>query len=390
VQEVVPPEPSVSGLEHSTVKQTVSIEDIIERHKDRLVTTYKDSRTKQTTNNMTLFEVRIIDNQKHILIPSNLDDLVQTNYLYLLFAYSLSVLKDYVCHVGGPYKETMPVNKETELFLNGFGCPLVSGKVPPYDPVVKGSFKKGLFCMLKYLTNTYKNFDCRFVRFGESKHAVQELFGEAWATTKLTEKFILDLILNATKVRIDYHEWTNKYILPKEEIVKRFGLKTSLHLSQTFSEIEQLTIAKQFEDYFNIVSVISSYNYESIDIFAFQKDVLNASKIGKQYKVLCKSMTDDRMKLLYSGSKQEKAKKKHVPVKDLINSCRGTTAFLNTFQINRALGIPKFVVSKVPASDEEARSLGIQLTTWANSFGNKYEKSRIESCKNWILEQSNY
>jgi len=303
----------------------------------------------------------------------------------------LQVLKDYRPLIGGAYKDGMLVTKESEVFLNGYGATLVAGKLIPYDPQMKGQFKAGLYCMYKYLTNTYKNFDPRLFRFGESPHAVQGLFGEAWATTRLTEKIILDMILNATKVIMNYSEWIFQYLLPKEEIIKRYGLKVNKHLSQTFSDLEQQVIAIDHKSYLEKVENFKIPELaEYKDFVSWQKDLSKLCSAGKKYKTMCKNITDERMKLLYAGNKQEKARKKKMPIKDLLSQVRGTERFVNTFQPNLVLGVPKYVLAKVPGDAQESNQLAIQLTQWAVAIGNKAAKDRVETCRNWILAEANF
>jgi hypothetical protein len=339
---------------------------------------------------MKLFEVRLVDNQKYILIPSNLGELAERNYLFALFSKALQTLdKVYLPLLGGAYKDNMPVTKESELFLNGFGCPLLLGKVGPFEPEMKGSFKKGYFCILKYLTATYKHLDTRILRFGASHHAVQELFGEAWATNRENEKIILDLILTATKAYCKEWHWINSYIIPKEELIKKFGLKTNKHLAKVLSEVEQEALSTDFIGYFKSVEDLRVPEFAEVnDYILFQKQLENLCRTSKKYKALIKTIVDQRMKILYAGNKQEKARKAKVPVKDLVTKAKGTREYVNSFAPNEALRLPKFVLAKYPETDEDMRALGIQLTTWATSLDKRLDKGRIEICKNWILAES--
>jgi Fe-S-cluster formation regulator IscX/YfhJ len=366
------------------------LENTIQALQDKLVVSFREARTTQNLNNMKLFEVRLVENQKYILIPSNLRELAQGNYLFCLFAKALDVFgEDLIPLVGNAYRDTMQITKESELFLNGYGAPLAKGEMLEYEPLMKGHFRSGLYCMCKYLTNTYKKFDPRIVRFGDSHHPVQELFGEAWASTRLTEKGILDLVLNATKKVIDTPDWVCSYILPKEELVKRFGLKVNKHLSQVFSELEQGYIEQDHAEYIKLVTCFDVPKLGTFDdVKGFQSDLLRVVGLGKRYKTLCKDLTDSRMKILYSGSKQEKARKRKIPIKDLIVNVRGTVQFLNTFQPNQALSVPKFVSAKYPQNDEDVRQLGIQLSQWVATLSPKAPKDRLENCRNWILSES--
>jgi len=390
-QSPLTPDP-VDALTKRTNEARELLDLTLEALNDRLVLSYKDARATQTLDNMKLFEVRNLDNRKYILIPSNLKELASSNYLYLLFSKALRVMKEYCPLIGPAYKDNMIVTKETESFLNGYGSPLVAERVIPYDSLTKGSYKAGLYCMYKYLTNTYKNFDTRLFRFGESPHAVQGLFGEAWATTRLNEKLILDLVLNATKVVIDHADWIFDYIYPKEEIIKRYGLKVNKHISQTFSDLEQQCIAEDHKKYLNAVEAFEIPKFANYDKFqGWLKELTKVCAAGKKYKTICKNITDERMKFLYSGNKQEKSRKKKIPIKDLLSTIRGTERFVNTFQPNSVLGVPKFVLAKIPSDANESNQLAIQLTQWAVAISPKTAtKDRVETCRNWILSESNF
>jgi Fe-S-cluster formation regulator IscX/YfhJ len=297
--------------------------------------------------------------------------------------------KEYTPLIGSNYKDNMPVTKESELFLNGFGCPLVRTGVMPYEPELKGKFRKGLFCMLKYITATYKKLDPRILRFGDSHHAVQELFGEAWATTRLNEKILLDIILTATKAVCQDWLWINSYVIPREELIKKFGLKTNKHVTKVLSEIESDAISNDFKGYFQLVEKLEIVPFKTRDDYvAFQNILIATAKEGKRYKSMVKSIVDQRMKVLYSGSKQEKAKKSKIPVKELVTKTRGTREYVNNFQPNEALKVPKFVLASYPSDEEGVRALGIQLTQWVVALNSKVDKSRLETCRNWILSES--
>jgi Fe-S-cluster formation regulator IscX/YfhJ len=366
------------------------INDIVEQKSKDFVHTFKDARVTQNLEKMKLFEVRMVLNQKYILIPSNLADLANSNYLFALFAKALKVMeKSYNPIIGGGYKDNMPVTKESELFLNGFGCSLVNANVIPYTADLKGKFRKGYYCMLKYITATYKKLDPRIMRFGDSHHAVQELFGEAWATTRLNEKVILDIILTATKEVCQDWLWINSYVLPKEELIKKFGLKTNKHVTKVLSDIEQDGISYDYDGYFKTIEKFEVPKFKEKDDYVQFQNTLNAlSKEGKRYKTLVKNIVDQRMKVLYTGNKQEKAKKAKIPVKELITKVRGTRDFVNSFQPNEALKVPKFVLASYPSDDEGVRALGIQLSQWAVTISSKADKARVETCRNWILSES--
>jgi Fe-S-cluster formation regulator IscX/YfhJ len=388
---VAPQVPSnIPSLDEKRDAARKMINDIVDHKTKDFVASYKDARVTQNLEKMKLFEVRMVHNQKYILIPGNLEDLANGNYLFALFTKALQVLeKDYTPLLGSNYKDNMPVTKESELFLNGYGCPLINGKVIPYDPDLKGRFRKGFFCMLKYLTATYKKLDPRIMRFGDSHHAVQELFGEAWATTRLNEKVILDIILTASKSLCTDWLWINGYVLPKEELIKKFGLKTNKHVTKVLNEIEQDAISADFKGYFNAIEKFEIPEFKIIDHYInFQKTLVDVSKDGKRYKSLVKSIVDQRMKILYTGNKQEKAKKSKIPVKELMAKVRGTRDHVNSFQPNEALRVPKFVLAAYPSDDEGIRALGIQLTQWVVSLNTKVDKARLETCRNWILSES--
>jgi len=389
VAQVAPAQPSdVPEVQIPNEARTI-VENIYHHVQKDIVTSFKDARITQTTDKMSLFEVRLVSNVKYICIPNNLQELAESNYLYKLLVVALyKADKEYVPLIGKDYKDTMPITKESNLFLNGFGLPIARDCVPNYDPIIKGQFKKGLHCICKYLISTYKNLDPRIFRFARSHHAIQELFGDAWATSRETERKVLDIILNVTKLICKDWHWINSYTLPIEEIVRMYGLKVNKHITPILNEIEQQAIARDFDEYIQGVSNLKVPRFETVDDYKkFQDNLTKLIKLGKRYKNLCKNLIDSRMKLLYTGSKQEKARKKKVPVRDLIQNAKGTKEYLNTFQPNEALRIPKFIVSEYPEKPEKQRELGVQLTTWAHSLV-KCEPSRIELCRNWILSES--
>jgi len=190
---------------------------------------------------------------------------------------------------------------------------------------------------------------------------------------------------------IDYPEWIFNYLLPKEEIIKRYGFKVNKHLSQTFSDLEQQTIAEDHKAYLSAVEGFEVPKLTTYEQFVkWQKTLAKWCSSGKKYKTICKNITDERMKLLYAGNKQEKARKKKMPIKDLLTQVRGTERFVNTFQPNLVLGVPKYVLAKIPGDAQETNQLAIQLTQWAVAIGNKAAKDRVETCRNWILAEANY
>jgi len=349
------------------------------------VATPKEARQSIAVESLKAFESRMIEGRRHVSVPSNLEDLVQQNYLFTLAALALKA-SNCIIVVGKDYKITFTHTVDQTLILNGFGVPLVEGMVPKFRNDFRGPFKNGLLCAMMYITEGIKFCDKRWFQFNESRNILHTLFGEAWATKHQDEKIILDFIISVMKtVKVLNME---SYLINIDELKKRLGLKSNRHKNPIISNDEQKFIE---EDYKLVLSDIREFKYNKYDdwedLIQHMVHVQKLCKAAKPYSDLCKELTSTRLDFVFKG--QKKISKKQ-PIGKLVSDKKNSdiVGYVKVFNPCRAAGCKvAFRIGHVPQKDEERNQIRIALREWKASLkGVNALQVRLPTLESWYYE----
>jgi RNase P protein component len=272
------------------------------------------------------------------------------------------------------------------MCLNGFGIPLVEGRIPKFRNDFRGPFKKGLLCSVMYITDSVKYCDKRWFVFSDSRNIMQTLFGEAWATKHQDEKIILDFIISVLKTVEVYN--MESYLINIDELRKRLGLKSNRHKNNIISDEEQKFIE---DDYKKTLQRIRDFRYNEYsgwdDLINHMKDTQELCKAAKPYSDLCKEIISDRLDFVFKG--QKKVSKKQPIIKLIADKkTQDVVNYVKVFNPCRAAGckVP-FRVGSVPQTDEERNRIKISLREWKNSQkGVNALQSRLPLIESWYYE----
>jgi hypothetical protein len=329
------------------------------------------------------FETRVVEGVRIVVVPENLNELVDKNYLFVLAALGLKTTKCKIVQ-GKTYEGNFVHSTDQQLALNGFGIPLVEGFIPKFRKDLKGPLKKGLHCAIQYICASEKFLDRRWLIFGDSSGILPLLFGSTWATKHQDEKVILDFIINCfSSVKITH---IDSYLLNVEELKKRLGLKSNRHKNQIISADEQRFIE---EDYKVVLDLIRDFKYEEYDgfnaIIVHMKATNALSKNAKPYSDMCKQIINERLSLIYKG---EGKKKKNVPIAKLVDLKSNTPDYARVFNPCMAAGCKTpFRVGSFPENDEERRKIRVSLGEWAKSQkGNRLVSARLSMIESWYYD----
>jgi hypothetical protein len=354
--------------------------------KDRLVTSLEKARQLSNLEGLGPFEVTKEGKKVYMAYPTNMEELIKESYLYVLIILANKINKVTVVKSKKAYKTTMLQEDRKEDFLKGFGVPLVKGVHPTFTQT-RGNFGKGIHCAVKYKFQHTKGFDLNITKVRKVESAPTFLFGDLWGSKNITDKRLVDNIINALKT-IEWEKGAElSWIKPKVQIVADYGLNAKLHENQLLSIMEQQFIIEDFKkERYN--ATIPDWKEEMKDVseisMAFQRSV----KAFKPYKEFVNDIINSRLRAIYSQKENKGRKRKQLPIKQLVDDLKNTKVYLDVFNPCRAAQVvPPFNVPFYPENAGEYDNVLHLLTKWEKAAKVHEEKDslRVLAIKQWFI-----
>lgn len=333
------------------------------------------------------FEVRKVQGKTFMGLPSNIEALGETNYLYKLLVKANNINKIIGVKCTQEYTDTMANNKDVQSFLHGFGVPLVIEDIPNIKVKTKGMFGRGLSCAIKYIIANIKKADSSLLKLSKCKSAAEEVFKDPWGKANTTEKRLLDNIILALK-KVKTNEVALKtWYYPLDKIKEKNGIRLNIVDNPLIDEIERKYIRSDFEQSKAAAStVVLEIKDETSGIVAFSEAVRALIKDFKPLKDFVNDLVSLRLKCVYGHRDNQALKRRKKPIGDLVRNIRNTKEYLVAFNIGRGLRVhPPFIVTYFPATDGEYRNMRTQIQEWAATIGGTDEnKARAVLVSKWL------
>jgi len=377
-------------------------EEILVKIKDTFVKTQVDATKERDLDGIKSFEVRKVSGTTYMALPSNIEELCASNYLYKLLILANSHNKIQGVTSGVKHDDTIGKNDDITSFLHGFGVILVEGKLIK-KPKLKGMFGRGLSCAVKYAIGSIKNADVSLLKLMKVSSAPEVVFKDPWGKKHITEKRLLDNVIAAIKRVEKPWESVKTWILPLEEIKKKNGLDAKLHQNSLIDEVERKYILKDFKEELKAVDALlpadievkerkslsmSSLPDTKIDsILSYSDHVRSVIKLFKPYKDFVNDLLSLRLKCVYGHKDNTQLKRRKKPIHDLINNIKKTREFVTSFNIGRGMRVhPPFIVTYYPTSEGEYNTLRKQLDEWLAKFSAEDDMSvRAGLNQKWLI-----
>jgi hypothetical protein len=353
------------------------------------VTSLQESRSKESLDGLKAFEVRKVKNDVFVGLPTNIEQLAIDYYLFKLFLKANKVLKIKGVAVSSKYETTMPKNKDVEAFLQGFGLILITQSIPERKTKIRGMFGKGVSCAIKYCLSTFKDIDVNLLKLNKTEQAPQMVLGDSWGSKYVTEKRILDSIINAIKKSTYNFLNIGDWLQPITEINKRFGLDYEVLLNNPLlDEVERQWIRHDFKvDSFISLDEKKDSKIGSVgDLQEFTSIVKGKMKSLKPIKDFVNDIVSQRVKLAYQHPLNKALKKKGKGIDPLINNIRRTREYLTAYSIGRSSGMPRpFVCPPFPIDERDVGTFLNQVHAWERSYSqDQTYADRARQTANWL------
>lgn len=318
-------------------------------------------------------------------LPDNMEDLIISDYLALLTlaANKANKIIGYKCTKSGILKQSW--SEEQKLFLHGLGSPLALGRIPERPAKLSGGFGRGLSCAVKVRFTTQANMDPRLLKIMETKYALTELLGDAWAKKEVIIKRLVDNVLTAIKTLEMPGEACMSWIKPNQELFKIYPVSTkNLLKSELLDDIERNSLIEDFKD------ILESKEFKIPEIKSpkILVDVIEELKKEQKRISKLKNHVDEiiatRLKAVYSFKGNSKMKSQRRPLKDLMLNMKKSKEYLEAFNPSKGMRLPSFMpLPFYPQTQEEEVQLKRRILTWVGTYGNSPLLNRAELCSSW-------
>jgi hypothetical protein len=265
--------------------------------------------------------------EKHILLPANIHELVESNYLVRLYIHCVST-EGYTSQVGTQkWVSRLPRNEMHETYLKAFGVLLVSNKVEPL-PKNRGMVYKGVAASYHYWLSGAKGIDMSLTKVAKIQHPTDVLIGEN-SKNYPVEKRMLDHLIHRYRQLELPDAIIDDLMLSTQQVIKDKGLSVKLD-SQTLLDAEKVFVEDVFSSMYKVPLNVYSGNFTMGDDLTRESMVLisqgirDRQKTLRPYKDIYKAITSDRIQAIYAPFKGAAAKKKaaKVPIKTLMTDVR--------------------------------------------------------------------
>jgi hypothetical protein len=265
-----------------------------------------------------------------IALPSNYENLVQTNYLFVLFN-SILLKENYECvDLSVSHNCRLKQDLRTETYLKAFGTVVLDDNLPDL-PKNKGLIHQGVCSALKILIQGQSGIDLNLFQFVKAKHPANEIFGDIWGKNYPVEKQILDHIINYLRNCMKNKVGDiSKYRLNDQSIIDNYGLRLDMK-NELISQNERMFLTEL---------LAPCHNYDGKDpvmtgwtsltkVKQAQDYISSIQKDLKKSKDTIKSVISYRVESCfkpYKGKAREKARKNRITI--LRDNIKGTPDYV--------------------------------------------------------------
>jgi hypothetical protein len=338
------------------------------------------SRQTTTLSDMLPFQVRRMGPKLYACVPSNIEQLVIDNYFFKLYLKSLDLRGAILIMSDQQHISQMTFGDIQLQVLHGLGTVMLN-QIPKLTPQVRGPFKRGVLSGLRCFMSFQEKCDIRLFKFDKTLSPSELILGSVWAERYPSEKVCLDSIINV----IHNNKWDcdsiSTYLKSKQDIYKIYGINVTCHKNSLLSAEEQDFLSTDYADI--LIKDIDIFFNSHVGLQGLQSELMSFTRDLKPYKTLCQNIIDQRLTAIYSKMSKQ-AKRKKVPIKELINQERGTSNYVNFFNPCRAASLKQsFKIGEMPTTSEQFNKVMEELDVFLNKFKDKIDEFRSNFIRNW-------
>lgn len=264
---------------------------------------------------------------KMIVLPSNIDQLVQQNYLVRLFVLALAS-QEYQIYIGTlEWVSRLNLTAENNYFLQAFGLTITNRDYSLKVPTNKGIVWKGVASGLKTILQSISGLDLSLFKIAKAPGIVEYLLGDTW-TNYPVEKKMLDHMIHYTRTLPGFPCKIADILLPPERIISDKGLDFSVK-GDLVSTIEGSFLKEVARIYYGVQTeniTLDTHSIETLsDLTMLQNGITNRQKTISKPKTLLKETISKRVASCfepYKGAARKKATKR--PIVTLAAELKGT------------------------------------------------------------------
>jgi hypothetical protein len=318
------------------------------------------------------WDTGLVNGTQTVLLPKNIDNLVQNNYLVKLYLFCLDKM-GYEAEVGteewsSKQKEDLRMNQ----FLRAFGISVINDEIPDL-PSSHGLVWKGIASSINIWLIGQHGVDKSLFKVRQAIHPCTQLFGDVWGKNYPVEKKMLDTVIHYLRSKKMTGN-ISKLLLPKETIISEKGLNLEWS-SDLVSAIEDSLL----NEILDIEKIDKKYNidFQKVktidDVKSLTIEILNRNKAIKKTKDTIKTVTSYRMTSIYSpfkGKNRDKARKR--PVRELIDEIKHTQEYetFNPSIWTKIIGISPMTIL-YPATDEEWKKFDVNKNRFISALSSR-------------------
>jgi hypothetical protein len=262
---------------------------------------------------------------KIILLPRNIEELMQKHYLFRLYL-AILMKEGYKAHYSEQnYSTRMRQDMNIDIYLKSFGMLPETGCLPDL-PKNKGYVWKGIASAIDVYLNGQKNLDRSLMKVSNAPIPSTVVFGDAWGKNYPTEKYMLDRIIHYIRQMTIVQGKLGNVLISKEKIISDKGLNVSIK-SDLITDSEKSFIEWWVQkEKMQLEFELDIPDMDGVElIYHVQSLIRERQKSVKRIKDLLKTVSSRRVTACFSPYKGARRKQvQKVPIKDLKDEIKGT------------------------------------------------------------------
>jgi hypothetical protein len=343
------------------------------------------------------FSTSILNEEKKIYLPKNYLVITKSNYLARNF---VKICLEQGYKVVSLDRDAEPLDEmkgQVKSFIKGWVTTLVD-KVPAYAKNLQKDFKEGVLFGLHLLLEKAK-VDRSLVKPTTVDDVNVLLFGSAWKTKYAVEKSMIDLLKHFTRtstVRGDISSW----VVSKEQVIEKYGLKDPLKDQQIINENEQAFLRSQFKLPLDALKGIEGFtefqaraqsqsDEKSIDVFRrYIGSLKDVQKMLKPLKDIVEKEVSDRSNFVFKHKANKNAQRLGRTWKEQLDAVRPDPQCGNVLNPSFIYSVGKEKLNFPVASEQREidRQVGI-----IHTFCQQYNVSPAKEAEiaSWFFSKEN-